>query len=46
MEDPPSDCLSSSEFHNGDLILMTFIPDGDVILECHGEARTVEAPIV
>jgi len=46
VENPLSDCLLSSEFHNGDLILVTFIPGGDVMLERHGEAETVEAPIM
>jgi ATP-dependent Clp protease ATP-binding subunit ClpC len=48
VEDPLSDRLLGGEFHNGDSILVTLIPDGDVILELQGEheAEPSAAPAV
>jgi len=44
VEDPLSDRLLSGEFQNGNSILVTLDPDGEVILERDGERE--EAPVV
>jgi ATP-dependent Clp protease ATP-binding subunit ClpC len=48
VEDPLSDRLLNGEFHNGDSILVTLIPDGDVILERQSEheAEPAATPVV
>jgi hypothetical protein len=48
VEDPLSDRLLNGEFHNGDSILVTLIPDGEVILERQSEheAEPAETPVV
>src|SRR5262245_8680402 len=46
VEDPLSDRLLSGEFHNGDSILVTLIPDGDIVLERESDSEKEEAPAV
>ncbi len=48
VEDPLSDKLLSGEFQNGNSILVTVDPDGDLILErdSEAEAEKEEAPVV
>ena len=46
VEDPLSDKLLSGEFQNGNAILVTLDPDGDVILERQVEPEPEEAPAV
>jgi len=46
VEDPLSDKLLSGEFQNGNAILVTLDPDGEVILERQGETEPEEAPVV
>jgi len=46
VEDPLSDKLLSGEFQNGDSILVTLDPDGDLILERENEREAQEAPAV
>jgi ATP-dependent Clp protease ATP-binding subunit ClpC len=45
VEDPLSDKLLSGEFQNGNSILVTLDPDGEVILERQVEAQPEEAPV-
>jgi ATP-dependent Clp protease ATP-binding subunit ClpC len=46
VEDPLSDRLLGGEFHNGDSIVVTLIPDGDIVLEREKDSETEEAPVV
>jgi ATP-dependent Clp protease ATP-binding subunit ClpC len=46
VEDPLSDRLLSGEFHNGDSVLVTLIPDGDIVLERESAGEKEEAPVV
>ena len=46
VEDPLSDKLLSGEFQNGNAILVTLDPDGDVILERQVEPEPEETPTV
>ena len=46
VEDPLSDRLLSGEFHNGDSISVTLIPDGDIVLELERDGEKEEAPVV
>jgi ATP-dependent Clp protease ATP-binding subunit ClpC len=46
VEDPLSDKLLSGEFHNGDAILVTMNPEGEVVLERDGLKEEEEAPAV
>ena len=46
VEDPLSDKLLSGEFQNGNSILVTLDPDGEVILERQSESQPEEAPVV
>ncbi|HEU0297530.1 MAG TPA: ATP-dependent Clp protease ATP-binding subunit [Anaerolineales bacterium] len=46
VEDPLSDRLLGGEFHNGDSIVVTLIPDGDIVLEREKDNETEEAPVV
>ena len=46
VEDPLSDRLLSGEFHNGDSITVTLIPDGDIVLERESAGEKEEAPVV
>ena len=43
VEDPLSDRVLSSEFKNGDSVLVTLDPDGEIILERTEGAKEVEA---
>jgi ATP-dependent Clp protease ATP-binding subunit ClpC len=46
VEDPLSDKLLSGEFQNGNSVMVTLNPDGEIILEREGEAEIEEAPVV
>jgi ATP-dependent Clp protease ATP-binding subunit ClpC len=46
VEDPLSDRLLSGEFHHGDAIQVTLIPDGDIVLEHESDSEKEEAPVV
>ena len=46
VEDPLSDRLLGGEFHNGDSIQVTLIPDGDIVLERESDSEKEEAPVV
>jgi ATP-dependent Clp protease ATP-binding subunit ClpC len=46
VEDPLSDRLLSGEFQNGNSILVTLDPDGEVILERQGESEKEAATVV
>ncbi|HEX2992759.1 MAG TPA: NDP-hexose 4-ketoreductase, partial [Anaerolineales bacterium] len=46
VEDPLSDRLLGGEFHNGDSILVTLNPEGEVVLERAAEDNKEEAPVV
>ena len=46
VEDPLSDRVLSGEFQNGDSVLVTLDPDGEIILERSREAEKEEAPAV
>src|SRR5512147_81908 len=46
VEDPLSDRVLSGEFKNGDSVLVTLDPDGEVVLERSPEASQEEAPVV
>jgi ATP-dependent Clp protease ATP-binding subunit ClpC len=46
VEDPLSDKLLSGDFQNGNSILVTLDPDGEIILERQKEAEPEEAPAV
>ena len=41
VEDPLSDKLLSGEFHNGDSILVTMNPEGEVVLEREADKEEV-----
>ena len=46
VEDPLSDRLLSGEFHHGDSVQVTLIPDGEIMLERVSESEKEEAPAV
>jgi ATP-dependent Clp protease ATP-binding subunit ClpC len=46
VEDPLSDRLLSGEFHHGDSVQVTLIPDGEIMLERQDESEKEEAPAV
>jgi ATP-dependent Clp protease ATP-binding subunit ClpC len=46
VEDPLSDKLLGGDFHDGDSILVTLNPEGEVVLERSPEASQEEAPVV
>ena len=46
VEDPLSDRLLSGEFHHGDSVQVTLIPDGEIMLEHVSESEKEEAPAV
>ena len=46
VEDPLSDKLLAGEFHDGDAILVTLNPEGELVLERTPEASQEEAPVV
>ncbi|MFN8460278.1 MAG: hypothetical protein U0X93_00690 [Anaerolineales bacterium] len=46
VEDPLSDKLLSGEFHNGDAILVTMNPDGEIVLERQDIPEVEEEPVV
>ena len=50
MEDPLSDRVLGGEFQNGDQVLVTMNPDGEVVLEREAGVKDVaepeEAPVV
>ena len=46
VEDPLSDRLLSGEFHHGDSVQVTLIPDGEIMLERVTETEKEEAPAV
>ncbi len=46
VEDPLSDKLLSGEFHNGDSILVTMNPDGEIVLERQDIPEVEEEPVV
>ena len=46
VEDPLSDKLLGGEFHDGDSVLVTLNPEGEVVLERSPEASQEEAPVV
>ncbi|MFN8404498.1 MAG: ATP-dependent Clp protease ATP-binding subunit [Anaerolineales bacterium] len=46
VEDPLSDKLLSGEFHNGDSILVTMNPDGEITLERQDIPEVEEEPVV
>jgi ATP-dependent Clp protease ATP-binding subunit ClpC len=46
VEDPLSDKLLGGEFKNGDAILVTLSPEGEVVLERDGAMEEAEAPAV
>ena len=41
VEDPLSDKLLSGEFHNGDAILVTMNPEGEVVLEREADKEEI-----
>ena len=46
VEDPLSDRLLGGEFHHGDSVQVTLIPDGEIMLERVTESEKEEAPAV
>ena len=46
VEDPLSDKLLAGEFQNGNSILVTLNPEGEVVLERAVEDNREEAPVI